>query len=109
MSPAISRTETWPRWALVVLILLRLGCAAAAEAEASTLRLGYFPNITHAQALYARATRQFESRIGARIQWIAFNAGPTAIESLFTDAVDATFVGPGPTFNGYLNSRGRNF
>ena len=81
----------------------------AAQGEANELRLGYFPNITHAQALYARATGEFERKIGVRIKWTAFNAGPTAIESLFANAVDATFVGPNPTINGYLKSRGEKF
>jgi len=82
--------------------------AGAADHEAKELRLGYFPNLTHAQALYARATGAFE-KIGVRITWTAFNAGPTAIESLFTDAVDATFVGPSPTINGYIKSKGEKF
>src|SRR5690242_12397828 len=76
----------------------------AGERGAKELRLGYFPNITHAQALYGRATGQFEKEIGVPIKWIAFNAGPTAIESLFADAVDATFVGPSPTINGFIKS-----
>jgi NitT/TauT family transport system substrate-binding protein len=83
--------------------------APAAEHEAKELRLGYFPNITHAQALYAQATGEFERKIGVRIKWTAFNAGPTAIESLFANAVDATFVGPSPTINGYIKSRGEKF
>src|SRR5437660_7211063 len=73
------------------------------------LRLGHFPNITHGQALYARATGDFEKAIGIKIKWTSFNAGPTAIESLFTDAVDATFVGPSPTINGFIKSRGEKF
>ena len=77
--------------------------------EAKELRLGYFPNITHAQALYARASGEFEQKIGVRITWTAFNAGPTAIESLFANAVDWTFVGPSPTINGYIKSRGEKF
>jgi NitT/TauT family transport system substrate-binding protein len=81
---------------------------AAAEHEGKQIRLGYFPNLTHAQALYARATGAFEHD-GAHIQWAAFNAGPTAIEALFTDAVDATFVGPSPTINGYIKSKGEKF
>ena len=81
----------------------------AAQREAKELRLGYFPNITHAQALYARATGEFEQKTGVRIKWTAFNAGPTAIESLFANAVDATFVGPSPTINGYIKSRGEKF
>jgi len=35
--------------------------------------------------------------------------GTTAIESIFADAVDATFVGPSPTINGYIKSRGEKF
>ena len=87
---------------------LLAGRTAAAEQEGKQLRLGYFPNLTHAQALYARATGAF-GKVGARIQWVAFNAGPTAIEALFTDAVDATFVGPSPTINGYIKSKGDKF
>jgi NitT/TauT family transport system substrate-binding protein len=81
----------------------------AEEVKPKELRLGYFPNITHAQALYGRATGQFERELGVPIKWVAFNAGPTAIESLFADAVDATFVGPSPTINGYIKSEGLKF
>ncbi|MBI3879640.1 MAG: ABC transporter substrate-binding protein [Verrucomicrobia bacterium] len=80
-------------------------CAGAAD----ELRLGHFPNLTHAQAVYARAGGQFETKIGVPVKWSSFNAGPTAIEALFTDAVDATFVGPNPAINGHLKSRGDCF
>src|SRR6476646_494613 len=90
------------------LILLSLQAASPAESPRE-FRLGYFPNITHAQALYARATGAFDKRLTVPIRWISFNAGPTAIESLFTDEVDATFVGPSPTINGYIRSRGEKF
>ena len=93
----------------VMVVLLAAGRLGAAEATVKPLRLGYFPNVTHAQALYARATGAFEKALGAPIQWIAFNAGPTAIESLFANAVDATFVGPGPTITGYIKSKGEQF
>lgn len=98
------------RIGLVWLWTVALVChASAIERDANVLRLGYFPNLTHAQALYARATGEFEKKTGVRIKWIAFNAGPTAIESLFTDAIDATFVGPSPTINGHIKSRGEKF
>jgi NitT/TauT family transport system substrate-binding protein len=96
------------RLALLVALLLTAP-AHAAQREAKELRLGYFPNITHAQVLYARATGEFEQKTGVRIRWTAFNAGPTAIESLLVNAVDATFVGPSPTINGYIKSRGGKF
>jgi NitT/TauT family transport system substrate-binding protein len=81
----------------------------AIAGEKNEIRIGYFPNITHAQALYAKATREFEKQTGANIKWSSFNAGPTAIEALFANAVDAAFVGPGPAINGYLKSRGEKF
>jgi NitT/TauT family transport system substrate-binding protein len=94
--------------ARLLLVILLAGRAVAAEQGGKQLRLGYFPNLTHAQAIYARATGAFD-KVGARIQWTAFNAGPTAIEAIFTDAVDATFVGPSPTINGYIKSKGEKF
>lgn len=94
---------------LSLLTLLPIPHASAADPEAQELRLGYFPDITHAQALYARATGEFDQKIGVPVKWISFDAGPTAIEALFTDAVDATFVGPSPTINGYIRSKGEKF
>ena len=99
------------RTARTVLLTMAAGVAWAVPAaeEAPRLRLGYFPNITHAQALYLRAGGQFAKRIGVPIQWTSFNAGPTAIEALFADAIDATFVGPSPTINGFIKSKGEKF
>jgi NitT/TauT family transport system substrate-binding protein len=70
--------------------------------------VGYFPNITHAQALVGRANGQFEKSlgVGVQIEWKAFNAGPSAIEALFANAIDLTYVGPNPTVAGYFRSQG---
>jgi NitT/TauT family transport system substrate-binding protein len=84
------------------------GIAHAAE-QPRAFRLGHFPNITHGQALYARAAGYFEQKLGVAIKWSSFNAGPTAIESLYGDSVDAVFVGPSPTINGYIRSKGEKF
>ena len=100
--------RTWTFLTRLLLVMMLAGRIASAEQQGKLLRLGYFPNLTHAQAIYARATGAF-GNVGARIQWTAFNAGPTAIEALFTDAVDATFVGPSPTINGYIKSKGEKF
>ena len=90
--------------------LFVVSCASRAEeVGAKPFRLGYFPNITHAQALYGRATGQFEKTMGVAIEWVSLNAGPSAIEALFVDAIDAAFIGPSPTINGYVKSRGEKF
>jgi NitT/TauT family transport system substrate-binding protein len=79
-----------------------------ARAEDTVIRLGYFPNITHAQALYAKATGAFDQK-GNRISWQSFNAGPTAIEAIFADEIDASYIGPNPALNGFIKSRGEKF
>jgi NitT/TauT family transport system substrate-binding protein len=77
-----------------------------------TIRLGHFPNITHAQALIAsQLSRQgkgwFEERLdGAKIEYYVYNAGPSAMEAIFTGAIDLTYVGPNPVLNAYGKSQG---
>ena len=93
----------------IVALCIAIGGRPAVADEARELRLGHFPNITHAQAIYARATGQFEQKLGVPVRWNSFNAGPTAIEALFADAIDAAFVGPNPAINGYIKSNGAKF
>src|SRR5262245_32295988 len=75
--------------------------ATTAAAQTLTLRIGHFPNITHVQALVAHhLTRQgkgwFEERLGRgiKIDWYVYNAGPSAMEAIFANSVDLTYVGP---------------
>jgi NitT/TauT family transport system substrate-binding protein len=79
----------------------------------AVLRVGHFPNITHAQALVAHnLSRQgkgwFEERLGAgtKIEWFVYNAGPSAMEAIFAQSIDLTYVGPGPALNAYTKSNG---
>lgn len=75
----------------------------------ATLRLGHFPNLTHAQALMARRDGTYERAVGGPIEWTSFNAGPSAVEALFAGAVDAVYVGPNPAINGHIKSHGQSF
>src|SRR5579864_2676106 len=74
-----------------------------------TVRVGAFPNITHAQAMVGKANGAFEKAMGpnVRIEWKLFNAGPSAIEALFAGAIDMTYIGPNPTISGYVRSGGQ--
>jgi NitT/TauT family transport system substrate-binding protein len=74
----------------------------------TVVRVGAFPNITHAQAMVGKANGWFEKALGpsAKIQWTSFNAGPSAIEALFSGAIDMTYVGPNPAITGYARSNG---
>ncbi|MFT3869795.1 MAG: ABC transporter substrate-binding protein [Nibricoccus sp.] len=77
------------------------------------MRVGYFPNVTHAQGVIGKTlTAQhkgwFEKRLGpdVEIQWYAFNAGPSAMEAIFAGSLDLTYVGPNPSLNAYIRSKG---
>src|SRR5215467_4410238 len=77
------------------------------------IRVGHFPNITHAQGVIAHAlSRQgkgwFEQRLGTdtKIEWFVYNAGPSAMEAIFARSIDLTYVGSGPALNAYAKSNG---
>ncbi len=74
-----------------------------------TLRLGFFPNVTHATALVGIRSGTFANALGPGVYLKPkpFQAGPEAIEALFGDAVDAVYLGPNPTINAHVRSRGR--
>ncbi len=79
-----------------------------AQGAANTIRVGAFPNITHAQAMVGKANGFFDKAMGpqVKVQWTSFNAGPAAIEALFAGVIDMTYVGPNPAINGYVRSNG---
>ena len=78
--------------------------------EKKILRLGYFPNINHAQAVIGIGNGDFQKELGDNIEIksFVFNAGPSAIEALFARQIDAAYVGPNPAINGYIVSGGKN-
>lgn len=86
-------------------LLLLLAVTGSAQ---TLVRVGAFPNITHAQAMVGKANGAFAKALGpgVKIEWTSFNAGPSAIEALFAGAIDMTYVGPNPTISGYLRSNG---
>src|SRR5438445_8293304 len=78
------------------------------------IRVGHFPNITHAQGVIAHAlSRQgkgwLEQRLGpdTKIEWFVYNAGPSAMEAIFAKSIDLTYVGSGPALNAYTRSNGQ--
>lgn len=81
--------------------------AGDSGAPASELRLGYFANVTHAAALIGVQQGYFAKELGStRLTTQVFNAGPDEVEALFGGAIDAAFIGPGPTINAYGQSQG---
>ena len=81
--------------------------SASAGTPAAELRLGYFPNVTHATAVYGDAAGTFAQALGdTELTTQQFNAGPSAVEALFAGALDATYIGPNPAINAFVKSNG---
>jgi len=74
----------------------------------ATLRLGYFPNVTHAPALVGIQGGGFAKTLGPKVtlEPKAFNAGPEAVQAVFSGALDASFIGPSPSITAYQQSQG---
>jgi NitT/TauT family transport system substrate-binding protein len=77
-------------------------------ADPVTVRLGYFPNVTHAPGIVGDLGGLFEERVaaGVTIETSTFNAGPEAVEAMFAEALDITLIGPNPAINAFAQSDG---
>ena len=84
------------------------GAGSPGAAEPVELRLGYFPNVTHATALAGIKQGIFEAALpdNVTLKTTPFNAGPEAVESIFSGGLDATFIGPNPAINAFSKSKG---
>ncbi|MCJ7513818.1 MAG: ABC transporter substrate-binding protein, partial [Anaerolineales bacterium] len=97
---------------LAAALIAAAGLAACgggrAPASLSEIRVGYFPNITHSQALIGMARGDFQQALGEGISIKAtqFNAGPSVIEAMFAGELDLAYIGPNPAINGYVRSGG---
>jgi NitT/TauT family transport system substrate-binding protein len=95
---------------VVITMLLNASITHTAFAQAQkTLRLGYFPNINHAQGVIGIGDGSFQKTLGDNVtlETFVFNAGPSAIESLLAGRLDASYIGPNPAINGYVVSDGQ--
>ena len=81
--------------------------------EADSLKIGYFPNLNHAQAVIGLNNGDFKKVIendnnlgNISLKETVFTSGPSAIEALYAGQIDVAYVGPNPTINGYIISGG---
>src|SRR5207249_9176827 len=98
------------KFILVLVLLFAFSIWGLAQGNATVIRVGAYPNITHSQAMVGKANGFFEKALGpgVKIEWKTFNAGPAAIEALFAGAIDMTYIGPNPAIQGYVRSNGRS-
>ena len=82
--------------------------SAATSAPPSEIRIGYFANVTHAQAVLGIASGDFTGAVApAKLSTKVFNAGPSLIEALFAGEIDIGYVGPGPALSAHARSKGQ--
>jgi len=107
--------NTLVRLAVAALLASAAACGdGGAPADGKTVvRVGHFPNVTHAQGLVAHNLSRagkgwFEERLGpdVRVEWFVYNAGPSAMEALLAGSLDLTYVGPSPAINAHVKSKG---
>jgi len=104
---------------LAALTLLALvGCGSTSTTPASVagaasakgppaVRLGYFANLTHAQALVGTSQGQFQKALGSvPLKTTVFNAGPSVVEAFFANELDLSYIGPSPALNAFFKSKG---
>lgn len=105
--------------AVAALALLALGTASCGSANAAssgagskaapvTLRLGYFPNVTHGAALVGVGEGVFTRDLAPDVLDAShtFNAGPEEIQAVLAGSIDVAFIGPSPAVTAYAHANG---
>ena len=90
------------------------------NSSSKTLRIGYFPNVNHAQAIIGLKNGDFQKILNSNdntskseqnkinINEFVFSDGPSALEALFGGQIDVAYVGPNPAISGYVASGGKD-
>lgn len=80
----------------------------ATKSEKTPVRVAYFPNITHTQALVLKNQGKLEEKWKdtCEVSWTAFNAGPEETEALFAGEIDLGYIGPVPAVSANTKSHG---
>ena len=92
--------------AVLAALLVATVPAAAAKKQSSepvTLRLGYFPNVTHAPAIVGVQEGIFEKSLGKNVdlKLSTFNSGTEELTAIQAGALDAAYIGPNPTITAW--------
>jgi NitT/TauT family transport system substrate-binding protein len=94
-----------------LLLLLAAGasqigaCKSSKRTVPGLVRIGFFPNITHSQALVGNLEGTFARHLGnTQTRMVQFNAGPAAMEALSSGSLDVSYVGTGPALTFYLKA-----
>ena len=91
---------------MIAAVSVLAGCGSGSGAN--EVHIGYFNNITHAQALLLKSEGTLEQSFGddVSVKWTAFNAGPAEVEALFAGDIDLGYIGPVPAISANVKSNG---
>lgn len=92
---------------MVASMAVMTGCGSG-DKTITEVNIGYFNNVTHAQALLMKSEKSLESSFGdeVKVNWTAFNAGPAEVEALFAGDIDIGYIGPVPAISANVKSQG---
>lgn len=107
-------------FAAMALTVALVGCGSSSKSsdadtnkadttsEKTQVRIAYFPNITHTQALVLKnqGTLEEKWKDTCEVSWTAFNAGPEETEALFAGEIDLGYIGPVPAVSANTKSNG---
>jgi NitT/TauT family transport system substrate-binding protein len=93
---------------LAALALLAPACSKPQSDASQVVRIGYYANLSHAQAVLGVSSGDYAQAVApAKLETKIFNAGPSLIEALFGGQIDIGYVGPGPTISAQARSHGQ--
>lgn len=94
--------------ALLMAMALPMTACGKKQDEKTSVRIAYFPNITHAQALTLKHQKTLEEKWKDRcnVSWKSFNAGPAEMEAIFAGEIDLGYIGPVPALSANVKSGG---
>ena len=104
-----SRLKSFFVMVTILISVVACGGSSSSGGNALELRLGYYANLTHAAALVGVKDGLFATALGPQTDLTTnvFNAGPDAVEALLSNSIDATYVGPNPAINAFIQSHGK--
>jgi NitT/TauT family transport system substrate-binding protein len=115
IGPARTAGGRWLSVLTIGLLATATACGSSGDdggggggGAAGTLRLGYFPNVTHAVPVVGVAKGVYAKHLGStKLETQTFNAGPAEVEALLAGNLDAGYIGPNPAINAYVKSKGK--
>lgn len=96
----------------ISILTLLTGCGSdtkdSGTSDKVSVRIAYFPNITHPQALVMKNQQSLEKKWKDKcdVSWTSFNAGPAEMEAIFAGEIDLGYIGPVPAVSANSKSNG---